>query len=327
MSSFPPASAPSVATLVLALLLVVTSSVASAAQEAPADTLVGRVMLADRPIGGAPVVLHRVTSETSGELATGVTDASGTFRLPLEQVPTAAFNVFFVTAEYLGVRYFGQPVHLDEPRDGYAVAVYDTTSTLTEPVRIARRDVVMLPQANDSWEVNEIVSIVNPGSRALVAGSGEPTLEIRIPEDAADFQAGEGDILPHEVSLMDDRVLLLTPVTPGRRDLYIRYRLPAQPSAATVPLDLPTDTFNLFVQQPSHLTRVEGLGTTQMIDVEGQQFLQYGSTDLVNGGEIRLGWTGGPPVNPVLAAVAVTLVLLAAGAFAAARNRSVDSLG
>ena len=43
-----------------------------------------------RATGHEPAVVH---------LFRNWTDATGTFRLPLEQVPTAAFNVFFVTAE------------------------------------------------------------------------------------------------------------------------------------------------------------------------------------------------------------------------------------
>lgn len=310
----------SVMAIALGMAILLIGSV-SAQQSAPADTLQGRVVFGAQPQSGIPVTLHRVTPDASGEIATTSTGADGTFAFPLEPVQGARFNVFFVTAEYLSVRYFGDPVHLDQPRGAYTLAVFDTTSTLPEPVRVNRRDLVMLPQENDSWEVNEIISILNTGDRALVSASGLPTLEIPIPERAADFQAGEGDILPHEVSFMENRILLLTPVIPGRRDLFVRYRIPAQPASAAVPVEQPTDTFNLYVQQPSHLSSVEGLATAQMISVEGEQFLQYGGMDLPSGARISLQWRGGPPVDPVTAAVGVTLALLAAGAWVATRNR------
>ncbi|HUE95251.1 MAG TPA: carboxypeptidase-like regulatory domain-containing protein [Longimicrobiaceae bacterium] len=294
---------------------------ALAQEPLPPDTLVGRVVQEGQPLPSVPVVLHRVTPQSSGEVAAATTDESGTFRLPLETLEGAGFNIFFVTAEYLSVRYFGEPVHPDRPRVGYTVAVYDTVSSPSVPPRVNRRDFVMIPQTNDSWEVNEIISILNPGDRAIVGAQGMPTMEISVPTGALDFQAGEGDIFPHELSFMGGRVLLVTPVIPGRRDLWLRYRLPPQPARATVRIQQPTDTFNLYVQQPSHLTGVEGLGTTQMINVEGEQFLQYGAIDLPAGATIALRWTGGAPVDPVVAAVVVTLALLAAGAVVAARNR------
>lgn len=291
------------------------------AQEA-ADTLVGRVVLEGRPVAGAPVVLHRVTSDASGEVASSVTNAQGAFRFPLEQVEGVAFNVYFVTAEHLAVRYFGRPIHPTEAAADYAVTVFDTTSVLPEPLRVTRRDVVMIPERSGSWEVNEVVRIRNSSDLALVGAGGGASWEFRIPPGAIDFEAGEGDIFPHEISRMDDRVLLLTPVTPGERDLYIRYRMPARPGSVDLPVEQPTDTLNLFVRQPSHLSGVVGLSTTRMIDAEGEQFLQYGGTDLLPGSHIGLQWRrSGSPIDPVIAAVAVTLLLLAAGVGAAVRNR------
>ena len=292
-----------------------------AQEPVPADSLVGSVLLNGAPAAGIPVTLHRVTPESSGPVADGVSDAAGTFRFPLPPAENAAFNVFFVTADYLSVQYFGHPLNLDQPREEYSVAIYDTTSTPTVPARVNRRDVVMLPQQNDSWEVTEIISVLNPGERAIVGQSGMPSMEIALPEGAADFQAGEGDVRPNEFTFMENRILLITPVLPGRRDVFLRYRLPARPPASTFTFEQPTDTFNVYVQQPSHLTGVEGIGTTQMIDVEGEQYLQYGATDIPVGGVISLEWRGGSPVDPIVAAVAVTVALLAAGAWVAVRNR------
>jgi len=187
--------------------------------------------------------------------------------------------------------------------------------------------VVLIPETSGSWEVNEVITIANDGDAALVAPGGMPTWRLRIPERAAAFQVGEGDILPHEVTLMEDEVMLLTPVTPGERDLYIRYRLPANPPTGTFTLSHPTRSFNLFVMQPSHLTSVEGLISTRIVEAEGEQFLQYSNQDLGPGAEIILRWSnaGAPPVDPVIAAVLVTLAVLALGIWGAVRNRPATS--
>lgn len=288
------------------------------------DELVGTVLFDGRPIEGVPITLHRVTPQASGAVAGAVSDAGGSFQFTLEPDPAAAFTAFFVTAEHLSVRYFGPPIHSAGPLpENYSVVVYDTTSVLPQPLRIPRRDVAMAPLADGSWEVNELIRVTNPSPVALVADPGMPTWEIRIPESATDFEAGEGDILPHELVWMEDRVMLLTPLPPGTRELYIRYRIPARPTRSTISIAEATDTLNLFVAQPSHLNDVVGLQSTTMIAVDGENYLRYGGTNFAAGSAIELAWSGAwsAPVDPVIAAVITTLALLAIGAFAAFRNR------
>ena len=310
--------------LAFAVLAVLLLPVSAPAQDAPQE-LAGRVLQGGEPVPDVPVTLHRVASTGSGEVASARSGEDGGFRFPLETVDGATFTVFFVTADHLSVRYFGPPFHPGDPADGYTVAVYDTASALPEPVRIVRRDVVLIPESGGSWEVNEVVRILNPTSTSLVTEPGMPTWDFGIPGGAGQFQAGEGDILPTEVSLMEDRVLLLTPVVPGERDLFIRYRLPASPGNATIPLDQPTDSLNLFVQQPSHLSGVEGLATTRMIDAQGQEFLLYAGSGFQSGGDIQLSWTGGSPIpiDPVHAAIGVTILLLLAGVWSAVRKQPI----
>jgi hypothetical protein len=122
-----PAATTVVLTLVLAACLLALAPPSARAQASDDITqLVGSVVLDGTPVAGSRVTLHRVTPQASGELDSALTDATGTFRFQLEAVPGSAFNVFFVTAEHLGVRYFGRPIHANERSEGYAVTVYDT---------------------------------------------------------------------------------------------------------------------------------------------------------------------------------------------------------
>ena len=306
----------------LLLGFLVLFATGAAAQESD-PVLLGHVVKGGEPVANVPVTLHRVSSEGSGEVAADVSGSDGSFSFPLETVDGATFTVFFVAADHLSVRYLGEPVHGGETGEGYTVAVYDTTSVAREPVRITRRDMVLIPESGGSWEVNEVVRIFNPSSVALVADTGMPTWEFGIPGGAAEFQTGEGDILPNEVSRMDDRVLLLTPVVPGERDLFIRYRLQNSPGNATIPLNQPTDSLNLFVRQPSHLTAVEGMASIRLIEAQGEEFLLYAGDAFQPGEEITLRWSGASPIpiDPVHAAIGVTVLLLLAGVWSAVRNR------
>jgi hypothetical protein len=293
------------------------------AQDGPRESLDGRVTLADRGVSGVEVELHRVTQATSGVIDRITTDADGRFRFTLPPLDTTGFTVYFATAEHGSVRYFGRPIHPGEDPGDYRVAVFDTTSAPTAAPRVSRRDLVLISQQDGSWEVNEIVRLLNPGTRTVVSASGMPTAEVDLPGGATAFEAGDGEDPAELVQRMGDRVLLLLPLIPGERELFFRYRLPARPSRTELAMRAPADTMNVFVRQPAPRLTVDGLRPSEIIQVEGERFLQYSSPESGPAGTISIQWqSGGPPVSPVSAAVALTAVVLLAGGVMAFRNRS-----
>jgi hypothetical protein len=296
----------------------------AAAQDTPPEELRGQIVLAGAGVGGVEVELHRVTTATSGVVGRTTSDESGRFNFRLPPVEAGTFSVVFATAEFKTVRYFGRTLHPNDEQGEYRIEVYDTTSSPASPVRIARRDMVLLPQQDGSWEVNEIVRLFNPGRQTVVSGSGLPTVQVDIPERAAAFEAGDGDTPADQVQRMGDRVLLLIPLLPGEREIFFRYRLPTRPASMTLALRTLPDTMNLFVRQPSPRLTVEGLLPSELLQVEGERFLQYTTREGPPRSEIALRWHGstGPPVNPVTAAVALTIVVLIGGGVAAYRNRA-----
>jgi hypothetical protein len=300
----------------------------SAGAQAPAPrTLSGRVVLNELPVPSVPVTLHRVTPGQSGPVGSGITGANGSFTFALPAADSVEFEVFFVTAEYLSVRYFGRPIHGGATPADYPVVVHDTTSTLTGTVRVARRDLVLIPETEGGWEANEIIRLQNGADRTLVSRGGLPVWEMRLPEGVTDFQAGEGEATAAEVVQMGDRVLLVSPILPGDRELYLRYRVPLALEHATLPIGSPTDTFNVFVGQPSPAIEVTGLQTTNVVDVQGERFVQYGTTELAGGDEISLTWEApaGPPVAPEIAGGAAALLVLLVGSWFAMRSRGREA--
>jgi 5-hydroxyisourate hydrolase-like protein (transthyretin family) len=294
------------------------------AQDSAGRVLSGQIVLDSAGASGVEVELHRVTTSTSGVVGRATSDADGRFTFRLPPIETGTFTVFFATAEFSTVRYFGPTLHpTDEPGE-YRIEVYDTTSSPASPVRIQRRDMVLMPQQDGSWEVNEIIRLLNPGRQTVVSGSGMPTVEVDIPERAAAFEAGDGDAPADQVQRMGDRVLLLIPLHPGEREIFFRYRLPARPARTTLALRTMPDTMNLFVRQPSPRLTVEGLEPTELIQVENERFLQYATHEGTRQSEITVRWHGsaGPPLNPVTAAVALSIVVLIGGGVVAYRNRT-----
>jgi hypothetical protein len=316
-------SSPRLASLLLAGLSCFLAPGSLAGQgSGSGEPLTGRVTMEGEGVGGAEVELHSVTQAASGVVMTTRSAPDGAFRFDLPPVDTAGFTVFFATARHHDVRYFGRPLHASDPRDGYTLEVFDTTSAPAEPVRLARRDVVLIPQGDGGWEVNEIVRLHNPGRRTVVSASGMPTAEVSIPERAEAFEAGDGDAPADNVQRMGQRILLLMPLLPGDRELFFRYRVSGRPAAMELGASTPADTMNLFVRQPAPTLTVGGMEPMELIRIEDERFLQYAATGMQREA-VTVQWRGAtaPPVNPVTAAVVIALLVLAVGGWAAYRNR------
>lgn len=300
---------------------------AGAASRAPAQQpLRGRVVLAGAPVGGVPVTIHRVTPDSSGPVATGSTAPDGSFTVSVPPADTSkGFSVFFATAEFRGVRYFGPPLHPGDAGTGYAVEVFDTASASRSPgaVQVARRDVIVLPEEDGSAEVNEIVRIRNSAKTALVVGSGASTWEFRLPRGVVAFEVGDGQIAPDAVVRRGDRVLVTATLPPGEQELFVRYRLARGTTRTELPVTAATDSLSLFVRQPAPNTEVAGLAAPVAVQAEGDSFLRYNGAGLDPRSAVVMEWDnpGAPPVDPRFAAVGVAALVLAAGAGLAFRRR------
>jgi hypothetical protein len=282
------------------------------------------------PTAAVPVALHRVTRDTAGVVAQSRTDAAGRFEFALPPADETGFTVFFVTGEHLGVRYFGPPLHGREaPQGGYRVEVYDTASIGSGGERLVqRRDMVLVPDPTGSWEVNEVVGINNPLRRTLLAADGGATWSFSLPEDARDFQVGDGATPSERVMRMGNRVLITAPLTPGEHDVVVRYRIPAGSRGVRIGTEAAVDTFRVFVREPSPRVGVEGLVQEESVVVEGERFARYTASMLEPGAAVALTWpAAGPPVDPVKAALGAAGLVLAAGLAMALRRRGSDARG
>ena len=305
--------------MLAAALLAPAAKPLAAQTEQPTERLSGTVVLEGSPVASVPVTLHRVTADTSGVIGSTTTDASGGFTFELPPPARGSFTVFFATAEHRSVRYFGEPVHPGDNPDSYLVELRDTTSA-GDALRISRRDIVLIPHADGGWEVNEVVRLMNTGTRTVVSAGGMPTWEMGLPAGAGEFEAGAGDLPTDQVRRMGDRMLLLAPVLPGEREIFLRYRMPPAGSA-DLPVGTAMDSINFFVQQPAPGLTIAGVRPVDMITVEGQRFVQMSAAGLAADSVLRMRWKGGSaPIDPVWAGVGASLLFVLVGAGAAVRN-------
>ncbi|HET7322259.1 MAG TPA: carboxypeptidase-like regulatory domain-containing protein [Longimicrobiaceae bacterium] len=300
-----------------------SASSAAAQQTEPAPrVLSGQVVKDGQPVPDAAVTVHRVTAEKSGPIAHLTSGQDGHFSLPLPPPDTVSFTVYFATVDYESVRYFGAPLHPEDTGSGYQIEVFDTVSALPGAIRTSRRDLVFVRGTDGRWQVNEAVRIHNSADRTLVSAGGMPTWTVPLPEGFANFQTGEGELGANDIKLMGDEMLVLASLVPGDREVFVRYTLPATLHSTELTVGNPTDSLNVYVQQPAPNFEIAGLPETTVLTVEGQKFVRYSGVDLAKGDRISAQWeSNAPPVSPVLAGAVVAAVLLLLASWIAFRNR------
>jgi hypothetical protein len=293
-----------------------------------AQEIEGRVQLGGASRAGVPVTLHRVTTDSSGAIAAAVSDAAGRFRLALPSSAPDAFTVFFATAEFHGVRYFGPPVHPGDTLSAYVVEVHDTTSVPApaEAVQLARRDVVLISEAQGGWEVNEILRLRNPGSRTLLPRDGVSVWEMTLPPEVVAFEVAEGELGPSAVSRFGSRVLLTSPLVPGTQELLLRYRVPFARGGLHLAVEQPTEEMNVLIREPAPRLAVAGLREASALEAEGERFLRFTGQKLRAGEGATVRAAGGSaPLDPRLAAGVAAGSVLACGAWLALRRSSTPA--
>lgn len=310
-----------------ALLVLLALSLPAAAQ----DVLRGRVVRAGQGIAGVAVTLHRVTNDSAGPAGETRAAADGSFSLVLPPPSTEGFTVFFATAEVDGVRYFGPPIHTRDAPAGYVVAVYDTTSSVAaaDSVVLSRRDVIFAAERQGGWEVGEVIRLENRAGRTVVPDNGRPVWGWPLPEGAFAFEVGDSDVASAEVVQVGDRAWISAPLTPGARQILVRYRLKAGTGRVALPVGRATDSLNVFIQQPAEGAAVAGLVGPAPFAAEGTQYQQWKGGNLRPNAKVEVTWDvpSPPPVDPRIAAGVATAIVLAIGVGAALRRRPASPTG
>ena len=244
----------------------------------PAIVASGRVIrigAADSaPAAGVRVVLHYLGRSRRAPLDSVLTDAAGRFRF---RFPADTTALHIVTARHAGIQYFAEPLSANPSRPDTAVVlvVHDTSSAA--PVSLEARHIVLSAPAGDgSRSVVELLSIRNDGPLARVSpDSAAATWSMRIPARAIGFAVSDGDLSAGAVDRSDDSVLVRGPIAPGARQVSVEYLLPAGIDAAEFPVDAPTTTVNVLVEESGARMVTEGLPADSATVIQGRSFQRW----------------------------------------------------
>lgn len=297
---------------------------AASGQEPANPVLSGTVTVgADVPLPGATVVLHRVDAVDAGEVDSVRAGPGGTFRFGLPTVPDPANrgDVYFASVNHLGVLYFGPPVTTGVQLDSvYRIEVYDTTvvpldgAPLTPAVRY-----ILLEESPRGWQATDLFVLEVEGDRTLVAADSGVSWRYPLPPGHRDLVVGGGDVPPAAVSTRGDELLVTAPLTPGPRQLVVRYVL----DSLTVEIPTPggVGEMDFLVREPAPPMQVQGLDAAAPVEMEpGVAYRRFTGIG-VQAQSLQVTQTGERREFPVRwLAVLLGLVLTAAGIYAVQRS-------
>lgn len=157
----------------LAMLAFAVSSEAQAPVGAVEGRLTASRVGGPAPIGGAWVVLHRVTPDTAGPLDSVRTDRDGGYRFALRAAPREG-AVLFAASVHDGIAYFSAPLRGPGRAD---IVAFDTASSGPPIVVRGRHVIVQAGGGPDRRAVVEVYDLENTGPATRVASAG-PVLSL-----------------------------------------------------------------------------------------------------------------------------------------------------
>lgn len=234
------------------------------------------------PIAGVKVVLHRVGPDSAGPLDSMSTAADGGYRFRYRAFGDST-AVYFVSTQRGGVNYFTPPVRERAVKGGLAdLVVYDTTSA---PIPISVRGRHLIVTAADSTgsrrAVIEAFELSNDSSVTRVArGADGVTFDAALPPGITAVTPGQGDVSSDAISVVDGRVRVNAPLSPGLKQVTFSYDIAATTDASEWLVEQPTSVLEVLVEEPAAVVSGAGLEAVDPVEIEGRPFRRFLAQDV-----------------------------------------------
>lgn len=231
----------------------------------------------DRPAAGLRVVLHRLDANAQGPIDSVRAGRDGRFRFTVARPESLA--VYLVSAFYDGVAYFARPFSLapGKSRALDTLRVYDTTST-GAAIRVDRRVLtVAAPGRDGTRQVLEIVELANASDRTRIArDTATPVWQGALPQEALEFQIGEGDFSPAAAERRGDSVAVFGAIQPGPgKQLTYQYVLPSTERTLRLPVAQDAGEMDFLLEDTTAAVSAPGLRRLSTESIEGHRYARY----------------------------------------------------
>ena len=294
----------------------------------PVDArLVGRLMLGGQPADTGTVVLHRVTPEEAGPVDSVRVEEDGDFELLLPGLPVpGSGEVFFASARYEGILYFGSAITEPAQLDSLYVVETHRTRRAPEgglPFEVEVRN-IFIDQGPMGWRATDLFQVRNDSAYTWVSGGddvvdGAVVWSYPLPTGAVSPRVGQSDLSPDAVRFEDGGIQVYSPVPPGDRLFVIQYEL--EELEFSLPLPGETGIIEVLVDEAAPSLRMDGLRADQPVEMEpGSIYRRWSGQELSNRAvQVAPGREGDDDVMPWIAFV-LALILAAAGFWAVWRS-------
>jgi len=301
---------------VLVTLLVLAGVLTPAganAQVVATPRLEGTAFVGDEPMAEGTVVLHHLNDGAQGELDSVAVGPDGHFAFGLPVVPDPArSDVYFASVRHHGVLYFGPAITTAVQLDSaYEIHAYDTLSApesgMTIPLQT--RSVFFEPDSA-GWRVTDLFQLRNDLPNTIVARPDGRVWGHPLPASARDVSTGEGEVAFDAASFEGGDLVVRAALPPGERLFVVRYRMDSV--AVAIPNVGVAETFDVLVREPAPPLEVEGLESSDRVELEaGSTYMRFSGSD-VSVPTVRILVTeeaGPPPVQWVAVILAMALTL------------------
>lgn len=274
----------------LAVVLLAGFASAASAQGRAAGRIVRLAEGDTLPVAGARIVLHRVGRADQGPVDSVVADRGGRFRLAFAAESGAAY---LLSARHADIEYFSAPVSADPaaPDTAVILVVFDTSSTV--PVTARHRTVlVSRPDESRARTALDWIILRNRGERTRVAGVLDAAVwGVPLPPEAQNVElsdAGAGQFSPDAIRFRGDSVQVLSPLSPGEKELLLAYRLPVAVRLLEIPLgQAAADSVHLMLEEDGARIASPGFVETGAPTMEGRTFHRWSARG-APGGVVRV---------------------------------------
>jgi hypothetical protein len=246
-------------------------------QPARAGGRVVRLVRGDTvPIALVPVVLHRIARSEQGPIDTVRADARGRFQARFTSDTTV---LYLLSVRYQGIEYFSAPLRGNpgEPDTALVLIVADTSSTA--PVGVSERTLLISgPDEGGSRAVLDWLVLINRGERTrVVPDSQRPTWGAPLPDGVQAVELADvylSQFSPDAVSFRGDSVMVFAPISPGRKELVLQYRIPGSLHRLLAPA-AGTDSVFVLLEEPDARVEHPRLRRGVAQQMQGRSFARW----------------------------------------------------
>ncbi len=280
-----------------------------------------------RPVAGAWVTLHRVSTDSAGPLDSVRTSANGGYAFAYRARRDS--TVYFVSATYGGITYFTPA--LREARvvgEAAEITVFDTSSAAFPLGVRGRHMVVSAAGEAGARTIIEVFEISNDSAFTRVSPLGaaeRPTWVTGLPAAATEFRMGQGDVAADAVKLRRGRVEVFAPFAPGLKQLSFSYVLPLSAFPLSVPIETPVDVLEVLVQEADGDAHGAGVTEVTPVSVDGRMLQRFLAQDVAAKSALVI--TAPPPPRSVRPQYLLMLVALIGAAMLVSLARAFARRG